>query len=107
LRARFVIHAVGPVWRGGGDGEVALLRRTYERAFALARAEASIRTIAFPAISTGAYGFPKDQAATIALGTMREHDPSFDRIIACVFDDESARIYRMAFESPRPGTNDA
>jgi len=59
LPARFVIHAVGPVWRGGEQGEADLLRSAYDTSFELARKEASIRTIAFSAISTGVYGFPK------------------------------------------------
>jgi O-acetyl-ADP-ribose deacetylase (regulator of RNase III) len=94
LPARFVIHAVGPVWRGGHNRERELLRRAYERSFALASAEGTIRSIAFPAISTGAYGFPKRDAAEIALDVMRTHEHRFDRVIACLFDDESVRIYR-------------
>lgn len=93
LPARFVIHAVGPVWDGGMHGEATLLRRAYERSFALARAERSIRSIAFPAISTGVYGYPKLEAAMIAVDVMRSHAPHFDRVVACLFDDESARIY--------------
>lgn len=94
LPARFVIHAVGPVWEGGGRGEADVLRHTYERAFAVAEAEGSIRSIAFPAISTGAYGFPKREAAAIALDAMRAHEPAFERIIACLFDAFTLRIYR-------------
>lgn len=94
LPARFVIHAVGPVWTGGGRGERATLRRAYERAFAVAAAEGSIRSIAFPAISTGAYGFPKPLAAAIATGVMRAHVAAFERIVACLFDDESVRLYQ-------------
>ncbi|MGZ5958242.1 MAG: macro domain-containing protein, partial [Myxococcaceae bacterium] len=62
LPARFVIHAVGPVWNGGGSGERGLLRRTYLSAIEVARTEPAIRSIAFPAISTGAYGFPREEA---------------------------------------------
>ena len=94
LPARFVIHAVGPVWRGGGHGEHALLRRAYERSFALAAEEGTIHSIAFPAISTGAYGFPKRDAARIALDVMRAHEHRFDRIVASLFDEESVRLYR-------------
>ena len=94
LKARWVIHAVGPVWDGGMRGEPEILRRTYERCFALAASEPSIRSIAFPAISTGAYRFPKREAATIALGVMRAHERDVDRIVACVFDEESERLYR-------------
>ena len=96
LPARFVIHAVGPVWWDGNRGEAALLAQTYERAFAVARTESSIRSIAFPAISTGAYGFPKRPAGTIAMGAMLQHEHEFDRIVACAFDDEAARYYREA-----------
>lgn len=94
LRARFVVHAVGPIWAGGDRGEREILRSTYESAFAAARGEPAIRSIAFPSISTGAYGFPKRDAARIALEVMREHEPAFERIVACVFDGESERIYR-------------
>jgi O-acetyl-ADP-ribose deacetylase len=93
LRARWVIHAVGPVWHGGERGEPALLRRAYESAFARAR-EAGARSVAFPAISTGVYGYPKRDAARIALPVMRAHEAEHDRIVACLFDDESAAIYR-------------
>lgn len=94
LPARFVIHAVGPIWQGGGGGEHDLLRRAYESSFALAAAEPSVRTIAFPAISTGAYGFPRNEAARIAVAVMRRHEAAFDRIIACLFDDAAADAYR-------------
>jgi O-acetyl-ADP-ribose deacetylase (regulator of RNase III) len=93
LPARMVIHAVGPVWQGGERDERALLRSAYERSFELARAEGSVRTIAFPAISTGAYGFPKPLAAEIAVGVMRAHEQELDRVIACLFDAESVRQY--------------
>lgn len=94
LPARFVIHAVGPVWRDGRQREPALLASAYETSFRLAHEEGSIRTIAFPAISTGVYGFPKAAAAEIALGVMLAHESEFDRIIACLFDEESTRLYR-------------
>ncbi len=94
LRARFVIHAVGPIWRNGDHGEARLLASAYESSFRVAREEGSIRTIAFPAISTGIYGFPKGPAAEIALGVMRVHDKEFERITACLFDEKSAELYR-------------
>jgi O-acetyl-ADP-ribose deacetylase (regulator of RNase III) len=97
LKARFVIHAVGPVWAGGQRGEAQVLRRTYQRAFAVAAAEPSIRSIAFPAISTGAYRFPKREAAVMALGVMQAHENEFDRIVACLFDEDALRIYREVF----------
>jgi O-acetyl-ADP-ribose deacetylase (regulator of RNase III) len=94
LRARYVIHAVGPVWRGGDHGEPELLASAYRAAFRLAREQADIRSIAFPAISTGVYGFPKRDAARIALAVMREEGHAFTRVIACLFDAESEAIYR-------------
>jgi O-acetyl-ADP-ribose deacetylase len=94
LPARWVIHAVGPVWHGGERGEPETLRRAYRSAFALARRQPDLRTIAFPAISTGVYGYPKRAAAAVALGVMREEEGRFDRIVACLFDAESAAIYR-------------
>jgi O-acetyl-ADP-ribose deacetylase (regulator of RNase III) len=94
LPSRFVIHAVGPVWRGGNDNEAESLRSAYESAFRVAKSEPSIRSIAFPAISTGIYGFPKQEAATIAIDVMRENEPDFDRIVACLFDAESVSLYR-------------
>lgn len=94
LRARYVIHAVGPVWHGGSHGEDELLARAYERSFARARESGDVRSIAFPAISTGVYGFPKSRASRIAIAAMREHEHEFERIVACLFDDESAALYR-------------
>lgn len=94
LPARFVIHAVGPVWRGGSAGEPALLRSAYQSVFRIASAEPSIRSLAFPAISTGVYGYPRSEAATIALEVMREHEPAFDRIVVCAFDAETETVYR-------------
>jgi O-acetyl-ADP-ribose deacetylase (regulator of RNase III) len=94
LPARYVIHAVGPVWRGGQSAEPELLERAYETSFRLARETEGIRSIAFPAISTGIYGYPRDAAARNALATMVRHEAEFDRIIAALFDTESQRIYR-------------
>src|SRR5687768_15125094 len=93
LPARYVIHAVGPVWRGGREGEPELLRRAYERCFALARERGDVRSIAFPAISSGVYGYPKREAAAVALDVMRAHVAEIDRIVACLYDAESRRIY--------------
>lgn len=92
LPARFVIHTVGPVWRGGGANEEALLESCYRRSFALARAE-KVRSIAFPAISTGAYGYPQERAARVAIKVMREHEQEYDDIVACCFHAEDRRIY--------------
>lgn len=93
LKARFVIHAVGPVWQGGGQGEPRLLRHTYHAAFDVARDEPTIRSIAFPAISTGVYAFPQEQAARIALEVMRERAPELDRVVAAVFSDADRELY--------------
>lgn len=93
LPARYIIHAVGPVWRDGAHGEPELLASAYETAFELASAAGDVRSIAFPAISAGVYGYPLDAATEIALGVMREHEREFDRIVACVFDDRALRVY--------------
>jgi O-acetyl-ADP-ribose deacetylase (regulator of RNase III) len=96
LPARLVIHAVGPVWSGGARGEEALLANVYERCFTLAR-EHDIRSIAFPSISTGAYRFPKDLAAELALKAMLAHEAEYERIVACVFDDATLATYQRSF----------
>ena len=102
LPARYVIHAVGPVWRGGMQREDELLAHAYESAFARARSAGDVRSIAFPAISTGVYAFPRGRAARIAVATMRAHEDEYDRIIACVFDDESVALYRAALKGNIP-----
>lgn len=93
LKARWVIHTPGPVWGGGGRGEPRLLENCYRNSFKLAL-EQGIRSIAFPCISTGVYGYPKDAAAEIAVRTMGEHEENFERIVACCFSDDDAEIYR-------------
>ncbi len=99
LPARFVIHTVGPIWRGGDRDEPALLERAYASVFRLARRTPEIRSIAFPAVSTGVYGFPKRDAARIAIAAFRAHEAEFARVIACLFDDESHRIYVQLLNS--------
>ena len=94
LPARWVIHTVGPVWHGGDQGEAALLERCYRNSFELAL-EHGVKSIAFPAISTGVYGFPKARAAAIAVRVMKEYEPRFERIVACCFSDEDVRLYRQ------------
>jgi len=94
LPAKWIIHTVGPVWRGGEHGEPALLESCYRESFALAL-EHGLGSLAFPSISTGVYGFPKAQAAGIAVAVMRELEPRFDRIIACCFSEDDERIYRV------------
>ena len=93
LPARFVVHAVGPIWQGGGRGEAGLLRRAYQSSFEVARSEPTIRSIAFPAISTGVYGFPREQAARIALEVMRSQAEALERVVAAVFSAEDRELY--------------
>lgn len=93
LPAKWIIHTVGPVWQGGNNNEPALLESCYRHSFELAR-EKQARSIAFPAISTGIYGYPKQSAAETAVRVMREFEPEFDRIIACCFSEEDAVIYK-------------
>jgi O-acetyl-ADP-ribose deacetylase (regulator of RNase III) len=96
LPARYVIHTVGPVWHGGHSGEAELLASCYRRALALAK-EHKLESVAFPAISTGVYGYPKRQAATIAVNTVvaETKAPSpIRKVIFCCFDKESLSIYR-------------
>jgi O-acetyl-ADP-ribose deacetylase (regulator of RNase III) len=94
LPARWVVHAVGPIWRGGGHGEEAALESCYRRALAVA-GEAGARSIAFPAISTGIFGFPADRAAEIAVSTVSRADPSrWDRIVLVAFDRATLERYR-------------
>jgi O-acetyl-ADP-ribose deacetylase (regulator of RNase III) len=100
LPSRWVIHTVGPVWNGGGRGEAELLRACYASSFALAL-DNGVRSIAFPCISTGVYGYPKDQAAGIALAVMRSHEERFERIIACCFSEADAALYRRLLAEKR------
>ena len=94
LQARYVIHTVGPVWRGGADGEPDLLAACYRNSLALA-AEHRLASIAFPAISTGVFGYPLEAAAHIAIDTVRDHDPAAapDLVRFVCFDSEMQRIY--------------
>lgn len=102
LKAKWVIHSVGPVWRDGVHGEPRLLESCYRSAFVLAK-EAKARSIAFPCISTGVYRYPKQEAARIALKVMHDYDGNFRSIVACCFDAENAAIYRRLLgPSPRP-----
>jgi O-acetyl-ADP-ribose deacetylase (regulator of RNase III) len=94
LPARHVIHTVGPVWNGGKRNEAALLANCYRNSLRLAR-EHGVRTIAFPSISTGAYGYPKEQAARIAVAVMREHEAEFEEIIACCFSAADKALYEV------------
>jgi O-acetyl-ADP-ribose deacetylase len=89
LAARWVIHAVGPVWRGGTAGEAVLLASAHHRALVIAR-ELGARTVAFPAISCGIYGYPVEQAAQVAVDAVRPFEAEFD-VIRFVFLDGAIR----------------
>lgn len=97
LPARRIIHTVGPVWKGGDHYEQPLLRACYQNSFAVALRN-DVRSIAFPAISTGVYGYPKRQATEIAVAVMREYEDRFERIIACCFSEEDAALYRTVLQ---------
>ena len=92
LKARHVIHTVGPVWHGGKSNEPELLARCYRNSLALA-AQHGLKSIAFPAISTGIYGYPKEPATEIAVREVREH-ATLERVIFCCFDTATAELYR-------------
>jgi O-acetyl-ADP-ribose deacetylase (regulator of RNase III) len=100
LPARWVIHTVGPVWRGGDRGEEGLLRSCYRNSLALA-AQHRVNTIAFPAISTGAYGYPLERATGIAVGETEgslERQASVQKVIFVCFDKRAYEAYRSALE---------
>ncbi len=103
LKARHIIHCVGPVWRGGGYGEEALLASCYRNALALA-ARQGCRDIAIPAISTGIYGFPREQAVEIAIATVRDELTRAEAVrevrFVC-FDRETADLYRGRLDHAR------
>jgi O-acetyl-ADP-ribose deacetylase len=100
LPAKHVIHAVGPVWNGGGEGEDELLASCYRRALDLAAAH-RLTSIAFSAISTGVYRFPPDRAARVAVGTVAAELASsprgIDRVVFCCFAEDAANHHAAAF----------
>lgn len=98
LPARHIIHTVGPVWRGGTAGEATLLARCYARSLELAE-QLGARSIAFPGISTGIYGYPRQAAARIAVQTVSSHSPvAVRQVVFCCFGDEDLEIYRALLE---------
>ncbi len=98
LRARWVIHTVGPVWHGGDHGEAELLESCYRRCLEAA-GELAISTIAFPAISTGVYGYPRAQAAAVAVETVRSTDLSIEEVTLVAFDAETVALYSALLEA--------
>lgn len=105
LKARHVIHTVGPVWRGGTRGERELLQACYRNSLALAERH-GLETIAFPAISTGAYGYPKAaacDAAVEAVGTWMDEHELPHRVLFCCYDSEDARLYRERLQREQDG----
>jgi O-acetyl-ADP-ribose deacetylase (regulator of RNase III) len=98
LPARHVIHAVGPIWRGGGAGERATLAACYRGALQLA-VSTGLRSVAFPAISTGVYGYPVEEAARVAVGEVRDglaRWQELERVVLCCFSEESRQAHLRA-----------
>jgi len=103
LAARYVIHTVGPIYRGGADGEARVLASAYRRSLEIA-AEHDIATIAFPSISTGAYGYPIGDAAEIALRTVTQTLPALpvlELVRFVLFSDGDLRVYQQALQTIR------
>jgi O-acetyl-ADP-ribose deacetylase (regulator of RNase III) len=108
LKAKYVIHTVGPVWRGGNKGEPKLLAEAYRNSLRLAISN-GIRTIAFPSISTGAYGYPIEQACKIALTEVKEFlekENKIDKLVFVLFTKQDLEVYKgMAKEWPEVSPN--
>jgi len=103
LRARHVIHTVGPVWHGGSRGEAQLLASCYRNSIELARVN-GLASIAFPSISTGAYGYPREAAARVAVATVRSAAPSVPELVAvtfCCFSAADLAVYRQLLGAPQ------
>jgi O-acetyl-ADP-ribose deacetylase (regulator of RNase III) len=98
LPAKWIIHTVGPVWQGGNAGEPELLAQCYQYSFELAL-DKQIKTIAFPAISTGVYGYPKQAAAVIAVQQLKNYEDKFEEVIACCFNEVDVEIYQHLLSS--------
>lgn len=103
LRAKYVIHTAGPVWRGGGRGEAEKLAACYRNSLALA-AENGCRSVAFPCISTGVYGYPVEAAAEIAVREVREFPAHAEMEVAfCCFSERDRRVYERLLDEGRAG----
>ena len=102
LRARYVIHTVGPVWHAGSGNEAELLRSAYYECLKLAT-ENELTSVSFPSISTGAYGYPVDEAATVAVSTvvtfLEEHATSLNEVIFVLFDTRTYESYCSALRT--------
>lgn len=99
LAARWIIHTVGPIWRGGGEGEAGVLTSCYRRSIEVAD-QLGCRSVAFPAISTGIYGFPRDLAATIAVETLRGIDSEVGRVVLVAHDASTLALYENGLREP-------
>jgi len=99
LPSRWIIHTVGPVWQGGGRGERELLASCYRRVMEVAGGLGA-RTVAFPAISTGVFGFPRDLAAEVAVSTLRSLDTDVEQAILVAFDNETELLYERLLAAP-------
>ena len=102
LPARWIIHTVGPVWRGGGHGEADVLASCYVRCLAVAD-EVGASSVAFPAISTGVYGYPRAAAAEVAVRTLQAAVSEVSLVRLVAFDQETADVYRAALGRERAG----
>jgi O-acetyl-ADP-ribose deacetylase len=100
LPAQWIIHTVGPVWQGGRTGEPEVLTRCYVRSMEVAD-QLGARSVAFPAISTGIYGFPRDLAALIAVNTLRSMDTTVESVILAAFDQDTLRLYEGQLSNDR------
>jgi O-acetyl-ADP-ribose deacetylase (regulator of RNase III) len=101
LPARFIVHTVGPVWRGGTSGEPELLAACYRRSMAIAAAQ-GVRSIAFPSIGTGIYGYPVELAAGVAVTTVREAlqgETSVEEVVFCCFSASDLAVYEAALRA--------
>lgn len=101
LKAKYVVHAVGPVWRGGKSDEDATLMSAYRESLKIVR-QYEAKTVAFPSISTGAYGFPVDRAAKIAIVTARQfcqEDPALEEIRFVLFDEHTYNCFKSALDA--------
>jgi O-acetyl-ADP-ribose deacetylase (regulator of RNase III) len=103
LPARYIIHTVGPVWKSGRHGEAALLASCYQRSLTVATGH-GVKTIAFPSISTGIYGYPIDEGATIALAATREFvakPTGIREVTFCCFSEDDLSVYERLLDDPQ------